>query len=53
MYEGQRYQGNGDFDNAIADYIEAIRLDPKYAFAHDQHGNEFRSAGLKAPDVAP
>jgi len=30
---GNAYKVKGDFDRAIADYLEAIRLDPKYAFA--------------------
>jgi len=50
---GNAYQATGEFDRAIADYIEAIRLDPKYVFAHNNRGNEYRSAGLKAPGVAP
>ena len=28
---GDAYHKNGDYDNAIIDYTEAIRLDPKYA----------------------
>jgi tetratricopeptide (TPR) repeat protein len=50
---GNSYQAIGDFDRAIADYIEAIRLDPKYVFAHHQRGEEYRSAELKALGVAP
>jgi len=28
---GDSYAEKGDYDKAIADYTEAIRLDPKYA----------------------
>jgi tetratricopeptide (TPR) repeat protein len=50
---GNAYQAIGEFDRAIADYIEAIRLDPRYVFAHSQRDHEYRSAELKAPGVAP
>ncbi len=50
---GNAYQAKSDFDRAIADYIEAIRLDPKYVFAHNNPGNEYRSVELKALGVAP
>jgi len=49
---GTAYQAKGDFDRAIADYIEAIRLDQKYAFAHNNRGNAHHSAELKALGVA-
>jgi tetratricopeptide (TPR) repeat protein len=50
---GNAYQAIGDFDRAIADYIEAIRLDPKYVFAHYNGGDRYRSAELKEPGVSP
>jgi len=50
---GTAYQAKGDFDRAITDYIEAIWLDPKYAFAHDNGGNAYRNAELKALATAP
>lgn len=50
---GSAYQAIGDFDRAIADYIEAIRLDPKYVFGHYDPSIEYRSADLKASGVAP
>lgn len=50
---GNAYQAKSDFNRAIADYIEAIRLDPKYVFARNNPGNEYRSAKLKALGMAP
>jgi tetratricopeptide (TPR) repeat protein len=32
---GNAYDGKGDLDRAIADFNEAIRLDPKLAFAYN------------------
>jgi tetratricopeptide (TPR) repeat protein len=49
---GSAYQAMGDYDRAIADYLEAVRLDPKYVFPHYDRSNEYRSADLKA-SVAP
>ena len=42
---GSAYQSKGDNDRAIADYNEAIRLDPKYAFAYNNRGNAYRAKG--------
>ncbi len=39
---GVMYAKNGDYDHAIADYTEAIRLDPKYADAYGNRGNAYR-----------
>jgi len=39
---GVRYAKDGDYDHAIADYTEAIRLDPKYADAYGNRGNAYR-----------
>ena len=35
---GEAYRGKGDMDRAIADFTEAIRLDPKYAIAYINRG---------------
>src|ERR1700730_12190577 len=34
-----------DYDRAIADYNEAIRLDPKYAEPHNNRGNAYSDKG--------
>jgi tetratricopeptide (TPR) repeat protein len=39
---GTAYFFKGDNDRAIADYNEAIRLDPKYAFAYNGRGNAWQ-----------
>jgi tetratricopeptide (TPR) repeat protein len=35
----------GDYDRAIADCTEAIRLDPKYAWAYSSRGHAFAAKG--------
>jgi lipoprotein NlpI len=42
---GTAYYAKGDYDLAIADYNEAIRLDPKYSFAYNNLGNAYRANG--------
>jgi lipoprotein NlpI len=42
---GSAYQAKGDNDRAIADYNQAIRLDPKYAIAYNGRGNAYRAKG--------
>ena len=39
---GHAYQAKGDNDRAIADYAEAIRLDPEDAFAYNGRGNAYQ-----------
>ena len=39
---GIKYASKGDYDRAIVDYTEAIRLDPKYADAYGNRGNAYR-----------
>jgi lipoprotein NlpI len=39
------YYGDGGYEHAIADYNEAIRLDPKYPFAYNNLGNAHRANG--------
>jgi tetratricopeptide (TPR) repeat protein len=50
---GNAYQANGDFDRAIADYSDAIRLDPVYVFAHFDRSNEYRSTELETLGLRP
>ncbi len=42
-YRGLAYQRKDDLDRAIADYSEAIRLDPKYAEAYYGRGLTYRN----------
>ena len=42
---GDAYADKGDLDRAIADYNEAIRLDPKYAVALKNRGNMYDDKG--------
>jgi tetratricopeptide (TPR) repeat protein len=42
---GNAYYAEKDYDHAIADYTEAIRLDPKYALAHINRGNAYKVKG--------
>src|SRR5262249_21929950 len=39
--QGNTSAGNHDYDRAIADYSEAIRLNPQYALAFDNRGNAY------------
>jgi lipoprotein NlpI len=42
---GLAYDRKGDHDRAIADFSEAIRLDPKYAEAYSERGFAYRMKG--------
>ena len=42
---GNAYHDKGDSDRAIADYTEAIRLDPKHVNAYNGRGNIYRDKG--------
>jgi tetratricopeptide (TPR) repeat protein len=49
-YKNQKLQGVGpemwrDYDRAIADYSQAIRLDPKYAVAYINRGISYEAKG--------
>jgi tetratricopeptide (TPR) repeat protein len=43
--QGLAKQNKGDWDGAMADYNEAIRLDPRYYAAYDNRGNVKRQKG--------
>jgi tetratricopeptide (TPR) repeat protein len=43
--QGLAKQNKGDWDGAMADYNQAIRLDPKYSAAYDNRGNVKRQKG--------
>jgi len=43
--QGIAKQNKGDWDAAMADYNEAIRLDPNYSAAYDNRGNVKRQKG--------
>src|SRR5215471_18453673 len=42
---GIAWKAKGDLDRAIADYSEAIRLDPKYEHAYGNRGNAWKAKG--------
>jgi tetratricopeptide (TPR) repeat protein len=42
---GDVYLVTGDSDRAIADYDQAIRLDPKYAVAYNNRGSAYQDKG--------
>ena len=42
---GEAYCNKGEFDRAIADYDEAVRLDPTLAFAYSTRGEAYRMKG--------
>lgn len=42
---GNAYHSKRDYDSAIADYSEAIRINPKYALPYNNRGNAYRSKG--------
>jgi tetratricopeptide (TPR) repeat protein len=42
---GAAYVAKSDLDRAIADYSEAIRLDPRSAFAYNNRGRAYREKG--------
>ncbi|HLH92525.1 MAG TPA: tetratricopeptide repeat protein [Xanthobacteraceae bacterium] len=46
------YNKKGDFDRAIADCNEAIRLDPKNAPAYNNRGNAYRAKGDRDHAIA-
>ena len=43
------YASKGDYDRAIADYDQAIQLDPKNAFAYNNRGNAYCEQGRLRP----
>jgi len=46
-YKGEREKAKGDFDNAIEDFKEAIRLDQNYAEAFNNLGRAYLTRGEK------
>jgi lipoprotein NlpI len=42
---GNAYRAKGDFDRALADYNQAISLDPRYEFAYNGRGNVYSYKG--------
>ena len=43
--QGEAYRMQGDYDRAIADASEAVRLDPTDAFAYGTRGDAYRMKG--------
>ena len=46
---GVAYYGKKDYDRAIADYDQAIKLNPAYAAALINRGNAWRAKGMQRP----
>jgi tetratricopeptide (TPR) repeat protein len=44
-YRGISYATKGDLDRGIADFSEAIRLDPKNAYAYNNRGSAYENKG--------
>ena len=42
---GRAYFNKGDYDRAIRDFDEVIRLDPKFALAYTERGTAYGSKG--------
>jgi tetratricopeptide (TPR) repeat protein len=42
---GQAWDGKGDYDRAIADYNQALRIDPQNAWAYNNRGIAWRNKG--------
>ena len=46
-----RYRAKGEFERAIEDYNEALRLERKYAAAFNNRGNAYRAMGEIDPAI--
>ena len=49
---GVEWSGQSKYDNAIADYTAAIKIDPKYREAYNNRGNAYRRKGDHALAIA-
>jgi len=49
---GIAYAGKKDYDRAIADFNEAIRINPNYAVAYSNRGNLFEARGRRNEAIA-
>ena len=49
---GVEWSGQNKYDNAIADYTAAIKIDPKYREAYNNRGNAYRRKGDHALAIA-
>jgi tetratricopeptide (TPR) repeat protein len=45
---GDAYYELGDYEKAIADYTEAIHLDPKYVESYKGRGNAYQALGKQS-----
>jgi tetratricopeptide (TPR) repeat protein len=52
LMRGIAYDGKKDDDRAIADYSEAIRINPNYAVAYSNRGNLLQARGRREDAIA-
>ena len=45
LYNGNIYKNKGDWDSAIREFNEAIRLNPNYSIAYNERGNTYYCKG--------
>ncbi len=51
-FRGNAYSDLKKYEEALADYTEAIELDPKYVNAYDFRGNAYKAVGKNEEAIA-